>query len=570
MEEPKLVWDDTENAENHQNGEKADEKGPCKCGYRHWVDGGIYDFVFGLQGESIGFNLGDNALATAEEFMRKKNNMGLGFKTKEHVNFIANHIRQALVKEGFTESDTREEWDPSKPMKTIRLGETGRILPNGTKLTFEVSDILTADQRAAAQKREEDSRKLQEQKRVELENAKKIKEDINRAREQDHLEREKNREWHDSLRAMNDSPSLHSSAGEKIKKWMINGVLTDVTLEQYVKLKENSEKDFISPKDTPSANHNDSDDEDNEGMTSMQQKIKLIRNMQRVQERIEKEREMEDDKDDDMTKQLRMLQQMQNIRQLMEMQEQLSGSSMGNKKPKTGNNTNNNNNNKRKVMCPCGFENNVEAYLPTPNDTSVSVQGIAAMLNLKGKEACKKWLEGLGADEDKLKEAFEKGEKYLKTHLLPIIDPNDPWKGTGNSIAGSTSTSGSFDNGDFSSLSSKKHNNNNNNNKLMASSKKVELRWAPVENFKIVLKDGDKTKLKIVLIDKTQLVLQLNLSTTLRELHDHIRTESKVGMLTDFDLVKQDSPTNILDSFDKTLLELNLKNQLLMCLERNS
>jgi hypothetical protein len=409
MEEPKLVWDDTENAENHQNGEKADEKGPCKCGYRHWVDGVIYDFVFGLQGESIGFNLGDNALAAAEEFMRKKNNMGLGFKTKDHVNFIANHIRQALIKEGYTESDTREEWDPSKPMKTIRLGETGRILPNGTKLTFEISDILTADQKAAAQKREEDSRKLQEQKRLELDNAKKIKEDINRAREQDHLEREKNREWQDSLRAMNDSPSLHASAGEKIKKWMINGVLTDVTLEQYVKLKENSEKDFASVKDTPSANPNDSDDDDddNEGMSTMKQKIKLIRNMQRMQERIEKEREMEDDNDDDVTKQLRMMQQMQNIRQLMEMQEQLSGgSSMKRPKMNGNNNITNNNSNKRKVMCPCGFENNVEAYLPTPNDTSVSVQGCAAMLNLKGKDAMRKWLEGLGADEDKVKEAF--------------------------------------------------------------------------------------------------------------------------------------------------------------------
>jgi len=452
MEEPKLVWDDTENAENHKNGEKANEKGPCKCGYRHWVNGQVYDFVFGLQGESIGFNLGDNALATAEEFVRNKNNLGLGFKTKDYVNHIANHIRRALVEEGFTESDTREDWDPMKRMDTIRHGETGRILPNGTKLTFQISDILTADQKAAAQLREEDSKKLQEQKNLELEKDKKIKANILKERETDELEREKNRQWQERLRSQNDSPSLpmHSSQGDKIKKWMIDGVLTDVTLEQYVKLKENSEKDFSSPKDYPSNNndYNDNDDDEMEGaLSSMQQQVELLKTMKQMQKRMERDSEMDDD-ENPLNKQINLIQQMQQLRQLMDMQASLSGGGlMGNKKPRVdGNNYNNNNNyqnnnnyninsnNKKKVLCPCGFEKNVQSYLPSPDTSTVSIQAIAAMLNLKGQDALNKWLEGLGADEDKLKEAYDRGEQYLRTHLLTICDPNDPWRGqSGNS-----------------------------------------------------------------------------------------------------------------------------------------
>lgn len=106
MEEPKLVWDDTENAENHQNGEKArysiqlfkkircdffrtsnrfknifffsiflffSEGGPCKCGFRHWVNGEIYDFVFGLQGEAIGFNLGTMHSRHQNKFVKINN-----------------------------------------------------------------------------------------------------------------------------------------------------------------------------------------------------------------------------------------------------------------------------------------------------------------------------------------------------------------------------------------------------------------------------------------------------------------------------------------------------------------
>lgn len=52
--------------------------------------------------------------------MKRKNNFGMGFKTKDYVNHIANFIRQSLVKEGYSEDYKREEWDPTKRMKIIK------------------------------------------------------------------------------------------------------------------------------------------------------------------------------------------------------------------------------------------------------------------------------------------------------------------------------------------------------------------------------------------------------------------------------------------------------------------
>jgi hypothetical protein len=41
----------------------------------------------------------------------------------------------------------------------LRLGEEGRVV-NGKKLTFEIGDIVRADQKVAAMKREEEAKKL--------------------------------------------------------------------------------------------------------------------------------------------------------------------------------------------------------------------------------------------------------------------------------------------------------------------------------------------------------------------------------------------------------------------------
>lgn len=102
--------------------------------------------------------------------MERKGGLGLGFKSKEFVNQVANFIRSSLIEEGFQEEMTRDDWDPTKRMRMgalfladniamkLRLGEEGRVV-NGKKLTFEIGDIVRADQKAAAQLREEEARK---------------------------------------------------------------------------------------------------------------------------------------------------------------------------------------------------------------------------------------------------------------------------------------------------------------------------------------------------------------------------------------------------------------------------
>jgi hypothetical protein len=62
------------------------------------------------------FSLPDNATATAEDFVERKGGLGLGFKTKEFINQVANFIRSSLIEEGYEEAMTKDDWDPTKRM----------------------------------------------------------------------------------------------------------------------------------------------------------------------------------------------------------------------------------------------------------------------------------------------------------------------------------------------------------------------------------------------------------------------------------------------------------------------
>lgn len=560
MEEPTLVWDDTAsttpNANNnaaadlmnkirYKNGEKSTEKGPCPCGYRHWVDGKVYDFVFHLDARrpetAIGFNLGDNATATAEDFVERKGGLGLGFKTKEFVNQVANFIRSSLIEEGYEEAMTRDDWDPTKPMK-LRLGEEGRVV-NGKKLTFEIGDIVRADQKAAAQQREEEARKEADKKKLALENEKKTKQDINRQREDDHLEREKNREWQEQLKALNaDIPILGS---EKTKKWMINGVLTDVTVEQYVKLKELSQENFASP-----------------------DAIESVMNEKRT--RGMDELETGDDEDvenmSELKKALLFQKQLETLEKLYEMQK---GRGSGSLEPGGGKD--------RGVQCPCGFEKDVKSYLPKEGDPNVGVKNVAALLHLKGEAETKKWLAEHGADNKKIAEALDMAKHCLKTHKLKIYvyDPNAWMQGAANSIAGSTSSAGTNTSSSSSTSTQAQQVQSGDGGAITktkkSTAKRAPLRWEPRDDFKIVVGGGEKTKLKIILMNNPKpLVLEVNLSHTLQDLHDHVRNVSGVGNSTDFDLAKKDAAqTEILLQFEKTVGELKLKNQVIVVMPRD-
>jgi len=52
-----------------QPGQRSDTRGPCNCGYKHWLDGVEYDFVFHLNIGPIGYNAGDNPYEAAANFL---------------------------------------------------------------------------------------------------------------------------------------------------------------------------------------------------------------------------------------------------------------------------------------------------------------------------------------------------------------------------------------------------------------------------------------------------------------------------------------------------------------------
>jgi len=75
------------------NGTKSHNRGPCRCGYKHYCDGEEYDYVFSISGVPLGFNTGDNCQTVATKFVAKHKP---GFGNTPLIAEIAKHIRQAL------------------------------------------------------------------------------------------------------------------------------------------------------------------------------------------------------------------------------------------------------------------------------------------------------------------------------------------------------------------------------------------------------------------------------------------------------------------------------------------
>jgi hypothetical protein len=197
---------------------------------------------------------------------------------------------------------------------------------------------------------------------------------------------------------------------------MINGVLTDVTVEQYVKLKEMSQDGFASPdvidsRDIPEKKRRllgdfdptDADDDDDEF-------------------------EAGEERGSELRKALMLSKQLETLQRLYEMNNALS------KEVKKGDGLKELATSNNKVSCPCGFEKDVKAYLPKEGEydllilifffckryfiisrcslrvlkssPQVGVKNVAALLHLKGEAETKKWLSEHGADNKRISECM--------------------------------------------------------------------------------------------------------------------------------------------------------------------
>jgi len=220
----------------------------------------------------------------------------------------------------------------------------------------------------------------------------------------------------------------------------------------------------------------------------------------------------------------------------------------------------------------------IDQFMPEPGDHRLSLLEVAAMLVRKPKTDIVKSLNDLGADDDTIGVVLAKSEQLLKQHDIPLWK-YDPWQGQANSLGGSSQPN---------SLSG---NNNNTNNKMkkqssiQSNSKNLHqksmnmnnseifnpstptapvFRFEPVPNYKITLDTkAASTQLRVILLDNKPITLKVNYTLKLRELHDHIRSELPNGSTFDFDIVKA-GIGSVLDQFDSTIEELGLRSQQLL------
>jgi len=148
------------------NGERTLTRGPCRCGYKHWVDGKEYDFVFKWATSSgprhLGVNVNDNFYNLAEQFVLKYETNTLSLNSKDLVNSIADTVTKYISQYTSINIDNR----PAIPQDygNFEFEDTPMILTEK-----DIEDIM---------KREELSKQQKEKVEEELRQEKKSKEDI--------------------------------------------------------------------------------------------------------------------------------------------------------------------------------------------------------------------------------------------------------------------------------------------------------------------------------------------------------------------------------------------------------
>lgn len=182
------------------DGERTPSRGPCKCGYKHWVDGKEFDFAFKWANFDgfMGFNLGDNAFIAAEKFVVRYDNSRDSLNHRNHVNRIADAILKHIAPFEPVRIDKPKSpntFDPYKP--TLHIPDKNTTFYNKTK--GEVVSIDYASNKPTPDQRELNKRKfeneeLQRKLKKSAEDEKKLKSEITLKMKRDQEEVEKDRE----------------------------------------------------------------------------------------------------------------------------------------------------------------------------------------------------------------------------------------------------------------------------------------------------------------------------------------------------------------------------------------
>jgi len=98
----------------HQDGERSSAPGPCDCGYKHWLEGEEYDYVFQIKTgdgtKKIGYNDSDNPYLVAQNFMAKNRLNEKSLNDTPYISALANAIMDNTREHRTSREESGRPW----------------------------------------------------------------------------------------------------------------------------------------------------------------------------------------------------------------------------------------------------------------------------------------------------------------------------------------------------------------------------------------------------------------------------------------------------------------------------
>jgi hypothetical protein len=166
------------------DGYPTENRGPCKCGFRHWCDGVEYDYAFMFDTpdgpKALGYNLADNPYLVAQTFVEKHNLAANTLNDRPIVTLIANKIMDHTATNSAPNVDKKSTFDPYKAQLNVNTlsSHYNKVTGKFEKATYHVEDKL---------------RKIKEEEEAEARERKRREEEVSRHMREVEIEQEKDR-----------------------------------------------------------------------------------------------------------------------------------------------------------------------------------------------------------------------------------------------------------------------------------------------------------------------------------------------------------------------------------------
>ncbi|KAL6045452.1 NSFL1 cofactor p47, variant 2 [Balamuthia mandrillaris] len=153
------------NSTKPKNGDRTPNKGPCPCGYRHWLDGQEYDHVFLLETDNgptfLGFNHEDNPYAVATAFVAR-NNLNRGSINDTHlISTLANRIIEVTSTRSSSSASSPSLSSLSNDASSLSASDTSPFNTSSSSLSSLPAYSLSPEEEEEKRRRDHEARQQQ-------------------------------------------------------------------------------------------------------------------------------------------------------------------------------------------------------------------------------------------------------------------------------------------------------------------------------------------------------------------------------------------------------------------------